>query len=326
MRGPVDSSQLGRVLVHEHVFVMNTEYTLNYRGDFDEDKMVDEAVSELNRLKESGIDTIMDLTVLGLGRYIPRLAKVAERTDINIIAATGCYTYNDIPMPFHHVGPGRMVDVDEPIAAAFVKDITEGIAGTSVKAGALKCAIDIPGLTEGVERVMRSVGEANVRTGTPISVHTQPTLENGLVAQRVLAEEGVDLRDVIIGHSGDTSDVDYLMKLCDAGSMIGMDRFGMDILLPLEARIATIASLIKKGYLEHITLSHDTFCYADFFPEGEPETTIFPGLTYTYISDTALPAMLKAGISEAEIETMLVHNPRRHFEGTHERFAAKSSG
>ena len=89
LRGPVDSSKLGRVLVHEHLFTMHTEFTQNYRGDFVEDERIEDAVRRLNELKSTGIDTIIDLTVLGLGRYIPRMLKVAERTDLNIIVATG---------------------------------------------------------------------------------------------------------------------------------------------------------------------------------------------------------------------------------------------
>src|ERR1700733_228365 len=99
LRGPVDSSRLGRVLVHEHLWTMHTEFTQNYRGDFVEHEQIEDAVRRLNELKAKGIDTIIDLTVLGLGRDIPRMLKVAERTDLNIIVATGCYTFDVVPMP-----------------------------------------------------------------------------------------------------------------------------------------------------------------------------------------------------------------------------------
>ena len=94
----------------------------------------------------------------------------------------------------------------------FVKDITEGIAGTGIKAGELKCAIDKPGLTPGVERVLRAVAKTHMITGTPITVHTDAMTQTGLIVQRVVTEEGVNLENVIIGHCGDTTDIDYLTK------------------------------------------------------------------------------------------------------------------
>src|SRR6516164_10358842 len=96
VRGAVDTGDLGRVLMHEHVFVITPEIQDNY-PDFDEDAEVANAVARLRELKANGIDTIVDLTVIGLGRYVPRIQRVNAETDINIVAATGLYTYNEVP-------------------------------------------------------------------------------------------------------------------------------------------------------------------------------------------------------------------------------------
>ena len=88
-QGPVDSASLGRVLIHEHVFLMDMEYTYNYRPDFFEDDTIRNAADRLNELKATGIDTIIDLTVLGLGRHMPSLQKVSAMTDLNIVVSTG---------------------------------------------------------------------------------------------------------------------------------------------------------------------------------------------------------------------------------------------
>jgi phosphotriesterase-related protein len=320
VRGPIDSSELGRVLVHEHIFTMHTEYTQNYRPDFCEHESVEGAAARLNELKAAGIDTIIDLTVLGLGRFVPRIEAVAAKTDLNIVVATGLYTFDELPMPLRRI-PGLSDQGDDPMPDLFVRDITEGIAHTNgVRAGELKCAIDAPGLTEGVERVLRAVAKANLMTGTPITVHTSSWHETGLVAQQVLAEEGVDLRDVIVGHCGDSTDVDYLRRLADRGSILGMDRFGMDGLLPFEKRVETIVRMIELGYLDHLTVSHDCFCWTDALP---PEAVEALNLSYVHISHKVLPALRQAGVSEAQIDTMLIDNPRRHFEGAAERFAAR---
>lgn len=317
LRGPIDSSALGRVLVHEHIITMHTEYTQNYRPDFVESEQIEEAGHRLNNLKAAGIDTIIDLTVLGLGRYIPRLEIVAARTDLNIIVATGCYTFDQLPSPLANVGPGCMIDVEDPLPDLFVNDITTGIAHSKVRAGELKCAIDAPGLTRDVERVLRAVAKANMRTGVPITVHTSASHETGLIAQRVLAEEGVDLRDVIIGHCGDSTDLGYLMQLADRGSMLGMDRFGMNLILSDEQRVATIVELAKRGYLDRVTVSHDCWCWTDAFPSGAID---LPDHSYVHISQKIIPALLEAGLSHRDIDTILVDNPRRHFEGAAARF------
>ncbi|MBW8785541.1 MAG: phosphotriesterase [Novosphingobium sp.] len=323
-RGPIDSGALGRVLIHEHIFLMDTEYTFNYRPDFFEDRTIADAAARLNALKAAGYDTIIDLTVLGLGRHMPSIAKVAALTDLNIIVSTGLYTFNEVPGPFAFHGPGLMHDVPEPMIEHFVRDITEGIAGTQIKAGELKCAIDAPGLTRGVERVMRAVGQTNRITGTPITVHTAPREQTGLEVQRVLAEEGVDLEDVIVGHCGDTDDVDYLMKLADRGSILGMDRFGVDFTITTAQRVATIAEMVRRGYADRLALSHDCTCWSDFFPTVADYNRAMPNHHYLHIHQDVLPALREAGVSEADLNMMFVANPRRHFEGTAQRFAARS--
>lgn len=311
--GSIDSADLGRVLAHEHIFVLGEEYRQNYQDDWDEDTKVAEAVEELGALPSLGIDTILDPTVLGLGRYLPRVQRVAEQIDLNVVVATGLYTYDEIPFQFHYSGPGLLFDVPEPLTELFLKDLREGIADTGVRAGFLKCAIEEQGLTPGVERAMRAVGQASAQSGAPITVHTNPHTGSGLVAQRVLAEGGADLSKVVIGHSGDTTDLDYLMQVADAGSYLGMDRFGLDVLLPFEGRVATVLELLRRGYAEKMVLAHDASCFIDWF-DPEAKRQAVPRWNYRHISEDVIPALLEGGASEDDIDTMLVTNPRAYFE------------
>src|SRR5262249_56570155 len=115
----------------------------------DEDRRINDAINRLNQLKSAGVDTIVDLTVIGLGRYIPRIQRIAQHVDLNIIVATGVYTYNDLPMYFHFRGQRTDIEGPELMVDMFVRDIQEGIANTGVKAAILKCATDEPGLTPG---------------------------------------------------------------------------------------------------------------------------------------------------------------------------------
>lgn len=317
VRGPVPVDRLGATLMHEHVFILGDEIRQNfpdYPSPWDEETRVADAIEQLRQCKSRGIDTIVDPTVIGLGRYLPRIQRVNEQVDINIVVATGIYTYNDVPFQFLHTGPGELFDTPEPMVELFVRDIREGIAGTGVKAAFLKCAIEHQGLTPGVERVMRAVGQAHVQTGAPITVHTHSHSRSGLVAQQVFAEEGVDLTKVVIGHSGDSTDLDYLCALADAGSYLGMDRFGLDILLPFEQRVDTVAALAKRGYAEKMVLAHDTSCFIDWFSH-EGKLAAVPNWKLTHISDDVLPALRERGVTDEQLTTMLVDNPRRYFSG-----------
>jgi phosphotriesterase-related protein len=323
IRGPVDSSALGRVLIHEHIFLMNMEYTFNYRPDFFEDSTIAKAAERLNALKTSGVDTIIDLTVLGLGRYIPHLARVGGMTDLNIVLSTGAYSFDEVPAPFAFYGPGMLCDAPEPMIDHFYRDITVGMGGTSMRAGELKCAIDVPGLRPGVERIMRAVARTQRMTGVPITVHTAPQTQTGLIVQRVMREEGVNLEDVLLGHCGDSSDLDYLMKLADEGSILGMDRFGIDFAITTAQRVATIAQLVRRGYVDHLTLSHDCCCWSDFFPTVEDYNRAMPDHHYLHIHNEVIPLLLEAGVSQRDVDKMFIDNPRRHFEAPARRFAAR---
>ena len=313
VRGPIDVEKLGTTLMHEHVFVLTAEIRENYGGTYwDEEVRIADAIEKLRELKAAGVDTIVDPTVIGLGRYIPRIARVNAEVDIHIIPATGIYTHDDLPQFFHYQGPGTPFGGAEPMLEFFKTDITRGIAGTSVKAAFLKCAIDARGMTRGVERAMRAVARTHCETGAPITVHTSVRNESGLLVQTLMREEGVDLTKVVIGHSGDSTDLAYLTALADAGSYLGMDRFGIDTLLPFEQRVDTVAELCKRGYAEKMVLSHDAACFIDWFAAGVKETAL-PNWNFTHIHDAVLPALRDRGVTEAQIATMLVDNPKRYF-------------
>ncbi len=314
VKGPIETSALGPTLMHEHVFVLSTEIMQNYPEDWgEEDQRVADAVVRLDELKEAGIDTIVDLTVIGLGRYIPRIARIASQTDLNIVVATGVYTYNDVPHYFHFRGPGTLLGGPEQMVDMFVRDINDGIAGTGVKAAVLKCATDEPGVTPGVERVLRAVAQAHRQTGVPISTHTHAVTRRGLEQQRVFEDEGVDLSRVVIGHSGDTTDVSYLEEVISNGSYIGMDRFGIDVILPFEERVDTVARMCERGHADKMVLSHDAACHNDWL-DDDVLAQATPRWNYLHITHDVLPALRKRGVTDEQIHQMLVDNPRAVFE------------
>jgi len=313
-RGAIDIAALGVTLMHEHVFVLSTEIMQNYPETWgDEARREVQAITRLDELKARGVDTIVDLTVIGLGRYLPRVARIAAQTDVNIVVATGIYTYADVPMYFHFAGPGTAAGGPETMTDMFVRDIEEGIADTGIKAAILKCATDEQGVTAGVERVLRAVAQAHRRTGVPISTHTHALTRRGLDQQRIFAEEGVDLSRVVIGHSGDTTDVGYLEELIATGSYLGMDRFGLDNMLSFSDRVDTVARMCDRGHADKMVLSHDAACFIDWLPEAALPVAL-PNWHFLHIHNDVLPALRARGVTDEQITAMLVDNPRRIFE------------
>lgn len=319
VRGPVEAGDLGPTLMHEHVFVLSTEHMQNYGNGlwWDEEARVADAVAKLRALHGKGITTIVDPTVWGLGRYIPRMERIAAQVELNIVVATGLYAYEELPQQYAYRGPGLLLDMPEPMVTDFTRDIVEGIGGTGVKAAVLKCCVEAPGLTPGVDRIARAVARTHVQTGAPITVHTSGPAQSGRLAVGLFREEGVDLTKVVVGHAGDSNDVGYLMELADSGATLGMDRFGLDVFNPTSERIATIAALAAGGYADRMVLAHDANCFIDYFgaDQDTAKAAVAPNWHYTHISDDVLPALREAGVTSAQIEQMLVDNPRRYFGG-----------
>ncbi|WP_327086219.1 phosphotriesterase-related protein [Nonomuraea sp. NBC_01738] len=309
MTGPV--ADLGATLMHEHVFGLSPEILWNWPDipeGWDLETRAREAAAKLDALKAEGIDSIVDLTVVGLGRYTPAVRRVAELTSVNIVAATGLYTYDALPPYFGNRGPGSLFGGRDRLAEFFVRDITTGIGRTGVKAGMLKCASDHLGMTPGCERVFRAVAEAHLETGVPITTHSaQP---GGLEQQRLLASLGVDLSRVVIGHAGDSTDLAYLEELLAAGSYLGMDRFGIETISPFEDRVAVVAALCERGHADRLVLSHDSYCFNDRF-DADVVRRRHPNYHLLHVSRDVLPALRERGVTEEQIHQMLVGNPRR---------------
>jgi phosphotriesterase-related protein len=145
-------------------------------------------------------------------------------------------------------------------------------------------------------------------------VHTHPGTQQGLMVKKVFAQEGVDPRRVVLGHSGDTTDADHLCELADAGFVLGMDRFGINLETTFEARADTVVEMCRRGYAESMVLSQDASCYIDWVDPGV--MAMLTQWRYTHIHEEVLPYLREHGVTDEQIETMLVANPRRYFENT----------
>lgn len=307
--GPLDTAQLGFTLMHEHVVTLSPGVRENWPQTFNRALVVRRGVEKMREARAAGIDTMVDLTTADLGRDVSLVAEIVREAHVQVVVATGIW--RQVPRYFHLRSADHMADL-------FVHDITRGIQGTGVKAGIIKCATDEHGVTPPIELALRAAARAHRRTGVPISTHTDAWKKVGLDQQRCFREEGVDLGRVVIGHSGDTEDLDYLKQLLDAGSYIGMDRFGLHTtgtqdLLDTPRRVRVIAALCRQGYAGRMVLSHDASCHSD---SREPEWVArhYPDWRYTHIPQDVLPALREAGVSEGQIQQMTRLNPRAIFE------------
>ena len=304
-RGAIGTDRLGRTLMHEHVFTVSSEMAANYPAiawDGTREDRISEAIGKLNHLKATGIDSFVDMNVLGLGRSLPEILAVAENVELNILLATGIYPDRGLPQAIEKSDPkaGGAAGKPDILAELFVQDIEKGIAGTSVRAALIKGYTDRPGVTPVIDRCLRAVAWAHRQTGVPIETHSSALTEAGLEQQRVFREEGVNLERVIIGHSGDTTDVTYLRAIMDAGSLIASDRFGLYLegMASLEQRVAVISELCRLGYSDRIVLSHDAHCYADYeSDEGRLNRRTLPYWVHTHLMEHVLPRLLSSGVT-----------------------------
>jgi phosphotriesterase-related protein len=224
---------------------------------------------------------------------------------MQIIVPTGFYYQR----PFHFVGR-----LDQEMTDLMVRDITEGISTTGVRAGVIKCATE-PEMDAINERVLRASARAHRATGVPICTHTYPANRTGLDQQRVFKEEDVDLGRTVIGHSDDTQDITYLEEIIQNGSYCGMDRIGIQRPNTDEQRAGMVAVLCAKGLASRITLSHDASCYLDMITDGLIDERA-PQWNFTHIPKTIIPMLKERGVSDADIHQMTVGNPRDLFEKT----------
>lgn len=297
----MDPSELGRTLGHEHLFVLTPDSQANWSDEWDEDERVTDAVLQLSRVAGAGYRTLVDPTVDGLGRDVDRVARInAQVPALNVVVATGIYTWSDVPNFFAFRPDSAMV-------GAFVRDLTVGIKGTDgVKAAFIKCAVDEAGLRPGVERVLRNACAAHRETNAPLMVHTHPRSGNGRRVHEVLTAEGVSPGSVVLAHSGDATDLDYLSELAGLGYFLGMDRFGLPSAADTRQRAEVVVEMCRRGFAGSMMLSHDAACYIDWV---EP-TVRMADWHFLHIDTTVLPLLAEAGVSPADIERMEIDAPR----------------
>ncbi len=309
VQGAIDADELGLVLVHEHVRFRDEAVAEQWPSRYDEQLEHDAAVVAVGAAKDRGVRTIVDPTAMFGGRDVRFMQRVAEATGVRIVACTGIYSYGYLP----HYFENRDVDA---MADHFVEDIERGIQGTEIKAAFLKCAADAAGVTEHVEKIHRAVARASVQTGASIMAHSMPAVGTGPRQVEIFKQEGVDMSRVQIAHCGDTDDLGYIEGLIDSGVYVGLDRYGLEMYLPIDKRNTTAAELLRRGHAERLMISQDFCASIDWFPADAAEAFEASGAirnwSMTLVFDEVVPALRELGVmDDGTFQTIFTANPRR---------------
>jgi phosphotriesterase-related protein len=298
--------EVGITATHEHLFAISTSDRLDPDTRLDD---TDAVVEGLLAFKQAGGDAVVDVTTIDMGRDVRRLVESAVASGVRVIASTGFYKGNyspgiRAPVQTWDYLPDSLRQADpSEIASLFIREVVEGVAGTSVRAGIVgEIGTSHNRILEEEERVLRAAAIANRETGVPISTHT--TLGTmGEQQIRILREEGADLAHVVLGHMDLVSDTAYHVALARQGVFLGFDTAGKELYQSDASRVELIRELIRHGFEDQIVLSCDVGRLSQTKKHG--------GQGYAYLLTRFVPRLAAAGIEASIVRKLLIDNPRR---------------
>ncbi|HKG57048.1 MAG TPA: hypothetical protein VKA85_07360 [Candidatus Limnocylindrales bacterium] len=301
VRGAIPPGDLGVTLPHEHTAI--SLWQIPGRWDYWE-LTRDEAliVEELGRFRDAGGGSVVDVTLPGVGRDPLWLAGVSEASGLNIVM--GCGWYRGAYYPTEALIDRRSV---EDLAAELVAEAADGVAGTGIRPGIIgEIGTDKPWVSALEERVHRAAARAARETGLAITTHAVMS-DVGQAQLRIFEEEGADPTRVVIGHADSYPVLDHYLAIVGRGASVEFDFLGMSFTVQErlgEARIVELlCELLSRGHGDRILLSQDV-CH-------NSQLKRYDGNGYVHLAETFLPRLRAAGVSDAEIETITVANPRR---------------
>ena len=307
VNGPIDVEQLGLTLIHEHFRAADEGVRFQFPHLYDEQEEWDRAIADARAVRSHGVATVVEPSALFLTRDAAFSKRVADESGLQVVLATGIYTYDHLPQPL-------MTRDEDGLADIFVYEIENGIQGTGIKPALIKCAADAAGVTPNVEKVHRAVARASNRTGKPIMAHSRPASGTGPEQMRIFIDEGVDPALVQVAHTGDTDDLDYIERLLDTGCFIGLDRYGIDIYLPTENRQVTTLTLLERGYADRMFIAQDYCSTIDWFPrelQDYLKANEVPDWSMTFLFEKVIPELRERGMTDEQLDQMMIENPKR---------------
>ena len=317
--GPIGLDQLGRTLMHEHLFIAFSGAEFDPTAVFDRPAFVAEAVKRLRQLREEhGVKSFLDPCPIELGRDAALMKEIAERSEMQVICTTGFY-FEEMGLPVYW-----RARTEQEIADLYISEITHGIGTTGVKAGAIKVATGKP-ITALDKKFLAAACIASKATGVPIITHTQDG-HGGPEQQELFAAGGVDAHRCLIGHCCGNADPAYHRQVVDGGSYIGFDRIGILRFQPDEVRADNLVKLVRSGHRAQIMMSQDRHCgwLGKFARQMSPQELAHIEAQraignwpppYTYMFTDFVPMLKERGLTQHDIDSILLDNPRRYFAG-----------
>ncbi len=295
--GPVDSAELGQTLIHEHITCADWSMRMNFGTKFfDYDTVVDMAVRALAPVQALGVKTLVDGTPVNLGRDLALIRDVARASGLTIIASSGFY-FQEEPW-LQERDAGELYDL---------------LYADAAQCGIMKCAVESAGLTPLMTKLLTVTGKVAAARDLPVFCHTASPAGVGPAAYELLGKY-IPAHRIVLGHTSDATDRDYLKTAAETGCYLGFDRLGYCGRGPsMETVCGNILYLCSLGYKDRILLSHDQAAYLAFWDSWE--TSRSQTADFTAVHTQALPLLRAGGLTEADIQGILADNPRRLFEG-----------
>lgn len=311
----ITPDDLGKTLMHEHLQTGMPGWTADpIAPKYVKREVVDKAVDRIAELQAAGFATLVDPCPNDLGRDVELMAEVSSRTGFNIVCTTGLYTGELGAATYWRLRQQMNGDAAKYIADGYIREITEGVGDTGIRAAMIKLATGMAPLSDYDAILIEAAGHASLATGVPIITHTEAVL--GDVQQERLVAMGVPAHRIVVGHSCGSDCFDYHMKIAAGGSYLGFDRFGLDMVIPDTTRVASLARVIGAGAGDRVVVSHDTvWCWLGSFlpPERLPDMGI--NTDPLHFTNVVIPMLREAGITQDQIDSLLIENPRRYFAG-----------
>jgi phosphotriesterase-related protein len=316
--GRAKPEELGMTLVHEHLLIGFPGWYMDALAPrFVRAEALARGVDRLQELRGHGVSTFLDPCPMDLGRDVEFMAEASQRSGMRIVCTTGAYKENEgLTYTF------GALPVDE-IAAIYVKELTEGIGGTGIRAGLIKVASGAPEISAYERKLLTAAGRAAREVGCPIITHTDEA-SCGLEQISILTGEGVPAHRILVGHSDGRDDHVYHRSLADKGSYVGFDRFGIETFISDEKRIDSVTKMVEAGYTRSICLSHDSTCAGwlgrpvfggHTVVTPEQIAAALPNWEATHLFKRVVPKLRERGVTEDDLRTMFVENPKRWFGG-----------
>jgi phosphotriesterase-related protein len=265
-------------------------------------------IDELRKFKADGGGTVVDMTCHGWGRDPEALKEISRKSRVHIIACAGFYVEDCMPSWVTKKTVDQLAEwIEQEIKVGCNAKQSNQI--TDVRAGVIKTSVSRPRFSHLELKGLKAVAKAHLKTGAPISSHNSAGVrfeyEGGNIGQELLdflEEEGINPESVILGHSDENPDIRVLTKLAKRGAFIQFDLIGKSFVLD-ETRADMAVGLKDRGLLTHLLLSQDQ-CLKPFLQK-------YGGLGYSDLIKRFVPMLKERGMTEEDVETLLVKNPAK---------------